>query len=175
MTSYQMKIAAGSIIAIIGLGVYCYTSEKNRKIKEIEEQNRMAQLEIDKIKEQQKFPPEYWLAKKAETDASIEKHRIDKESEERLTIDNRNRVDARAEATRTFEMNAPEEYWKHKKVEEEEKTRRHQMDLDDARLYRQAQLERDIAAKNADALVSGAKSLEKAITHASAAREYYTI
>ena len=175
MTSSEIKIVAGIGVACVGIIAYAYVKKQDLKTKEAENLVKAKQIEFDKMEQETKLPPEYWTAKKAESEASVEKYRIDKESSERLTIDSRDRKAAEDQAKREFEKDAPPEYWAHKKVEEEEKTRRHQMDLDDARLNRQAQTERAIAAKNAEALASGAKSLERAITNASRANTYYNL
>ena len=175
MNSSELKIAAGFTIACIGIVAYSYIKKQELKNKEAEKLAKAKELELDRIKQETKFPPEYWAAKKAETEASVEKHRIDKESSERLTIDARNRDYTEKKAKMDFEKDAPPEYWAHKKVEEEEKTRRHQMDLDDARLRRQARTEKEIATRNAEALVSGAKSLERVIRSTNRANPYYNI
>ena len=175
MTTSELKIAAGLTIACVGICAYSYLKKKDLETKKVEAELAAKQIELDKMETESKFPPEYWAAKKAETEASVEKHRIDQESSERLTIDSRNRADAEKAAKRDFEKDAPAEYWTHKKIEEEEKTRRHQMDLDDARLRRQARTEKEIAARNAEALASGAKSLERAITNATRSSSYYGI
>lgn len=70
------------------------------------------------------MPPEYWIARKAETEADVEKHRISEESNERLVIDLREREETEKARKREFELNAPDEYWQSLAVAEREKTAR---------------------------------------------------
>lgn len=166
MNTSQLKIAAGFTIACIGICIYSYLKKEDLKTKKAEFEARQKQIELDILEEQTKFPPEYWTAKQVETTASAKKYEIDVASKERLEIDARDRRDAEAAAKREFEKDAPEAYWAQKKVEEEERTRRHQMDLDDHRMRRQAEADRDIAKRNAEALESSAKAIERAIRRA---------
>ena len=166
MNTSQFKIAAGFAVACIGICAYSYLKKEDLKTKKAEFEAKQKQIELDILEEQTKFPPEYWAAKQAETEASVKKHEVDVASQERLEIDARTRRDAEAKAKREFEKDAPESYWAQKKVEEEERTRRHQMDLDDQRMRRQAEADRDIAKRNAEALESSAKTIERAIRRA---------
>lgn len=79
---------------------------------------------IKQIDAETQMPPEYWIAKKAETEAEIEKYRISEESRERLIIDQRERTDVEKARKREFEMNAPKEYWDSIAIAEREKTNR---------------------------------------------------
>jgi len=71
-----------------------------------------------------KMPPEYWIARKAETEADVEKHRISEASNERLVIDLREREETEKARKREFERNAPDEYWQSLAIAEKEKTAR---------------------------------------------------
>jgi len=79
---------------------------------------------IKKIDAEKEMPAEYWIAKKADTEAQVERYRIDVESRERLILDKRERDDAEKIRQREFELNAPQEYWDSKALEEREKTAR---------------------------------------------------
>ena len=48
--------------------------------------------EVQKTKALASMPPEYWLAKKAEEEASVEKRRLNLETVERLDLDLRDRL-----------------------------------------------------------------------------------
>ena len=90
---------------------------------------------IKQMDVESEMPSEYWLSKKAETDAEVERYRISEESRVQLLMDERNRrqqlaLDERQRADderaskREFELHAPEEYWAHKALVEKEKTAR---------------------------------------------------
>lgn len=126
------------------------------------------EAELEKVRLEASYPPEYWKAKEAEVkaDADIQKAKI--ASHEKLTLDNRTREDKRAQELRAFEKDAPAEYWTQREVEEKEKSRRHQMDLDHARSKERDRVDRDIARRNAQALETGTRSLERVITNMNA-------
>lgn len=161
MTSSEIKfysIIAGTVsTAIGGLLAYIYHDKNLTKIRIAEEQA--------------KLPPEYWESKKAEAAAEADKHAADKkaeteqqkaklESEERLKLDARER-DAVAHRERLeFEKNAPDSYWESKAKVEEEKTRRHSMDLENDRIQRQIKAERDLARRSAQLIESHKASIE---------------
>lgn len=88
------------------------------------DQKRKAATEIEKAQIIATYPPEYWNSKAEEAKAKSETEQACIASEERLKIDERNRIDAEREAKREFEKNAPAEYWEQKRIEESEKTRR---------------------------------------------------
>ena len=90
----------------------------------------MKQMDVES-----EMPSEYWISKKAESEAEVEKYRISEESRVQLLMDERNRrqqlaLDERQRADderaskREFELHAPEEYWAHKAMVEKEKTAR---------------------------------------------------
>ncbi len=97
------------LAGLLGLG-YIATYSDRADIKKTE-------LELD-------FPPEYWEAKKAETEASVRKHEITVASKERLELDARERITNKQIREEEFEKSAPPEYWETKRVEEQERTRR---------------------------------------------------
>lgn len=81
-------------------------------------------LEAKKAEIAAGYPPEYWEAEAAKAREKGETERAKIESDERLALDRRERETAEAEAKREFEKDAPDSYWEHKRVEEEERTRR---------------------------------------------------
>lgn len=138
------------IVAIAATALTYITTDKKRK-------------EVEKLAVESKLPTEYWEAKKEEAKASIEKARIETELKERLEVDARKRSDAARREKMAFEKNAPAEYWAHKKVVEEEETkRRHDRQVLESE---QNRLEADkyIARKNSEALASGARSVGYAL------------
>lgn len=120
--------------------------------------------EVEKLKAEASYPPEYWIAKQAEAKANCDIRKAEIESSTKLAIDKRDREDERAKNKMEFEKNAPSEYWNHKEIEEKERSRRHQMDLDNARSKERDRIDRDIARRNAQAVETGARSLERAVT-----------
>lgn len=71
------------------------------------------------------MPDSYWAAKAVEAEASVKKHELDIQSQERLVIDKRDRAAKKEAAQREFEKSAPPEYWAAmaKKAEIEERGR----------------------------------------------------
>lgn len=150
--SADEKVVIGTLAGSLGIFMGAIVTRRLDKVSKRKQDILRAQIEAT-------YPSEYWVSKAEAEKASVEKHRIEVESQERLTIDARNRQSAKETSIRDFEKNAPAEYWAHKKIEEEEKTRRHQMDLDDARRKEQLKLEREAAKRTADALDRHMRSL----------------
>lgn len=97
------------LFSLLGFGVaYAYGNE-----------TKLRRMEIEAS-----YPPEYWEAKKLESEADIRKHAIDVESHERLVLDKRNRATDAEKERLEFERNAPEEYWTAKAIKEQERTKR---------------------------------------------------
>lgn len=164
MTNSEVKLALGTIGIFAAAGAYIFTANKRNAAKEA---TAYRDAQVAKVKQAEidaQMPAEYWTAKQAEIEASVEKHRITTESQERLKLDEREREDATAAAKREFEQNAPDGYWAAKKAEEEEKTRRHQMDLDDKRRRDQVRADQALANRQAEALENSAKAIERAFT-----------
>ena len=149
-----------SLIALTGIGAICATMIFNRSMAAKQEEkkyenDRQTKIEIAQIKKS--YPPEYWTAQAAEAaaKAEIEKARI--ESRERLELDQRRRADVEIANKREFEKSAPAEYWKQKRIEEEEKTkrdadkRRYEAELEATKLHSKA-LE-ESAAKMAEQVI----------------------
>lgn len=161
--SSELKVAlifGGIVVAGVA---YVVTENKRNDYKKAIKLAEAKQAELDKAKKEAEFPPEYWAAKEAKTRADAEIRKAEIESKEHLEFDKRNREDAEKAAIREFEKDAPESYWEHKRYKESEKTKRVQINADEARARRLADAERDIARRNAQALEVGAKSLERAI------------
>ena len=157
-------IATTGVVALIGVLIYSDHAEKKRQIKIKQESKKLeAETKLKKAEIEGTYPPEYWIAKKAEAEADAQVRQARIESEERLKIDQRNREDADRKAQREFEKDAPESYWQHKRFKEEEETKRKQLEIDDQRRRRLEEQERDIAAKQARSLEEGTKALEKAL------------
>ena len=151
----------------IRLGIACATalgSAITAGVSYVKKNKNHDEAELEKVRLEASYPPEYWKAKEAEVkaDADIQKAKI--ASQEKLTLDKRDREDREITALRDFEKDAPSEYWAQKEIEEKEKSRRHQMDLDHARSKSRDMIDRDIARKNAQALETGARSLERVVT-----------
>lgn len=157
------------LAGIVGLSVsYVATNDKRQEVK--------------KIREQTKLPSEYWLAKAEEAKASIEKTRLDNEMKERLTLDQRTRDDAERAKRREFEQRAPKEYWEHKKIEAEERTKREKIEAEEktkreneelrTRAMREnerlrAEADRYIARQNSDAITNGARIISTSLRQTS--------
>ncbi len=142
---------------IIMAGVsYICTENKRNELKQAEVKRETKRLEAS-------LPAEYWAAKEAETKANLEKKKIQLENEKQLELDKRNRAEREAQKIREFEKDAPESYWQHKKIEEEEKTKREQMRIDDQKAKRMAEAEKDVAKRNAEAIEASAKTIERAV------------
>ena len=175
MFSSEIKLGL-AFAAAASLGIaYFATESKRTEMKKAQALLAAKEKELEMTQVESQYPPEYWEAKKVEQAEKTKRHQADLESEERLKLDQREREAAEREARREFERNAPAEYWAAKKVQEEEATRRYQMDLEDARFRHQAEVERDIAKRNAEALESGAKTLEKAIRRSTYSTGYTVI
>lgn len=100
------KWICGTVAVVAGICVFGYTlTDENRK------KLKMAQIEKD-------YPSEYWIAKAAEENASVEIARLEQESNERLEIDRRERLAIENDKIRAFEATAPEGYW-NAKIEKE--------------------------------------------------------
>ncbi len=149
-------------IVVAGVA-YVVTENKRNDYKKAIKLAEAKQAELDKAEKEAEFPPEYWAAKEAKTRADAEIRKAEIESKEHLEMDKRNREDVEKAAIREFEKDAPDSYWEHKRYKESEKTKRVQINADEARARRLADAERDIARRNAQALEVGAKSLERAI------------
>jgi len=161
MISSEIKALAG--VGTIVLGIFAiHAYEESQRQKHIMADKQKAREHELQLKEKEVgFPPEYWTAKAAEHEASVKKHEIDVQSQERLTIDQRNREDAERQAIREFEKDAPAEYWEQKRIKQEEETKRRQIQADEERARRLDERERDIARKNADAIAKAAKTAER--------------
>ena len=148
-----ISVLCGALIFSKKMTEDTYTKEKELKYQ--------TDLEIARIKKS--YPPEYWNAKAAEAaaKADVEKARI--ESKERLEIDQRKREEGERARQMAFEKDAPAEYWEQKRIEETEKTKRREMELEDARRKRIEEQERYIAQRHAEAFEKGAKSIERAV------------
>lgn len=72
--------------------------------------------------EKAKLPAEYWIAQKADVEASVERRKLELESQERMTLDSRERADAKRRELMEFEQNAPDAYWQSKIEAEKEET-----------------------------------------------------
>jgi hypothetical protein len=157
-------IGSTTIAAILGAYIVSNQLDKRRVMKEQQAQRELeAQTKLKQAEIEGTYPPEYWVAKKAEAEADAQVRQASIESEERLKIDQRNREDADRKAQREFEKDAPESYWAHKRFIEEEETKRRQLEIDDQRRRRLEEQERDIAAKQVRSLEEGTKALEKAL------------
>lgn len=148
-----------SKLLLAGIGILvcpCIVGYAIKSVKEVHENDANRQLDLEKTKIQATYPPEYWNAKAAESaaNAEIEKTRI--ERDERLVIDSRVRDSAEKEARRQFEMNAPEEYWAQKRIEEQERTKR---EADKLRY----QAEEEAARQHRKAVEESARIAEKTI------------
>jgi len=120
--------------------------------------------EVEKLKVEASYPPEYWIAKQEEAKANCDIRKAEIDSSAKLKIHERNLEDGKIKERMKFEKDAPPEYWAYKETEEKERSRRHQMDLDNARSKERDRIDRDIARRNAQAMETGAKSLERAVT-----------
>lgn len=137
---FKLMFALGA--TAIGAVAYSATANKRNDLK-------LAKIEAE-------YSPEYWEAKKAEAEASVAKHRLEVEAEERLKIDQRVRNDERAKAIREFEKDAPAEYWENKRIEQEEETRRFQMRQEAKNRYQ-------LTDRRARALENSSRSLERTL------------
>jgi len=155
-------IGGTTLIGIVSAFVISKQLDERRNVKTQQEQKRIeAETKIKKAEIEGTYPPEYWVAKKAEAEADAKVREARIESEERLKIDQRNRDEQERKAIREFEKDAPESYWQHKRLEEEEKTKRKQLEIDDRRRQRLEEQERDIAKKQVKSLEESTKTLEK--------------
>lgn len=167
--SHEELILSLGLAGIVGFSFsYIVTNDKRQEVK--------------KVKEQAKFPSEYWLAKAEEAKASIEKTRLDNEMKERLTLDQRTRDAAERAKRREFEQRAPKEYWEHKKIEAEERTKREKIAAEEKTKRENEELrmrtmrenerlrteaDRYIARQNSDAITSGARAISASLRQAS--------
>ena len=140
---YNIIFGLGGLAIVAAAIVYIFTDKDRKKVKKLEAEASL--------------PPEYWAAKVEEAKASVEKHRIDTESQERLTIDSRERTALENTNKREFEKNAPKEYWEHKKIEAEECTKR---TIEEERLKN----ERETARQNSQAIKDSARMIGRAIS-----------
>lgn len=126
-----------------------------RRRQELQKKLADNEFELKKAELEGAYPPEYWTAKAAAAaaDAGVRKAAI--ESEERLTMDARERRDAEQKAIREFEKAAPAEYWEQKRIEEEQRTKRvvdrnrHEAEIETAKLHNRAIEESAKAAERA--------------------------
>jgi hypothetical protein len=102
------------------------------------------------------MPDSYWEAEKAKVDASVKKHQVDVAAKERLTIDERERMDANRSAIREFELHAPAGYWESKRYEAELKARRDESE-------RRAKTEQEKARIQAAAIANATKNIGTAL------------
>lgn len=170
-----LTIATISAVSLIGAYIISEKIDKHREMLERQaDKQREADSAIKKAEIEGTYPPEYWIAQKAksEADADIRKARI--ESDERLEVDRRNREDEERKALREFEKDAPESYWQHKKFEEEEKTKRKQLEIEDNRRKRLEEQEREMAQKNAKVLEEGTRNLERVLRTANYASNIWS-
>lgn len=166
MISSEVKIGL-AFAAAMSLGIAYFAAESKRtEVKKAQALAAAKQKELERTQLETQYPPEYWEAKKVEQAEKTKRHQMDVESAERMKLDQRARDEEQQKARMEFEKNAPAEYWAAQKAAEEEKTRRHQMDLEDARYRRQTEAERDIAKKHAEALEQTAKAFERGMRHA---------
>ena len=161
----KMTLIVGGLIVsgVSAVLAYCATENKRNETRKLEAQTETKRLELYKAEQEAKLPPEYWSAKEAETNANLELEKAKIESAEHLEFDKRNREDARKASIREFEKDAPESYWEHKRFLETEITKREQLRIDDERAKRLMNSERDIARRNAEALETGARAIERAV------------
>jgi len=163
MISSEVKIVAGIGTVVFGMFIIHIYEEFQKQKRIMADKQRTREHELQLRETEVALPPEYWTAKAAEHEASVKKHEIDIQSQERLKIDQRNREDAERQAIREFEKDAPESYWQHKRFQEEELTKRKQLEIEDQRRRRLEEQERDITAKQVRSLEEGTKALEKAL------------
>lgn len=152
------------------LGIMCATalgSAIMAAVAYVKKNKNHDEAELEKVRLEASYPPEYWKAKEAEVKAEADIQKAKIQSQERLKLDERAREDKRMQAKREFEKDAPSEYWAQKEVEEREKSRRHQMDLDHARSKERDRVDRDIARRNAQAIETGTRSLERVVNNIS--------
>lgn len=155
-----------ALFGLAGIGAICGTAIFSKKMTEDahakeKELKYQTDLEIAQIKKS--YPPEYWNAKAAEASAKADVEKARLESKERLELDLREREDIEKAYKRAFEKDAPAEYWEQKRIEETEKTKRQEMEIEDARRKRIEEQERYIARRNAEAFEKSAKSIERAV------------
>lgn len=154
MNKYEALFGLGALAIVAAATTYFLTDKKRQEVKKTEAEATL--------------PPEYWQARVAEAKASIEKHRIDSESKERLTLDLRDREALEQANRREFEKSAPPEYWEHKKIAEEEATKRRieklHVDADRDRERDRLDAEKAIAKSKSDAIKDSAKMVSKAIS-----------
>lgn len=144
MTRLEAFVALGGLSIVSIAASYILTDGKRKEVK--------------KIEQQAKLPPEYWTAKVEEAKASVKKHQMDVESNERMTLDRRNREDAERTAKLEYEKNAPKEYWEHKRIMEEEKTKR---DTEHERIRSEERL----ARKQAETIRDSARYISSALSN----------
>lgn len=112
------------------------------------------ELELKKAELEASYPPEYWVAQQAKAEADAKTAQAKIESDERLKVDERERMDAEQARKRAFEKDAPAEYWEQKRIEEEEKTKR---DLNRQRY----ESEKAIAQQHSELIREGAKAADR--------------
>jgi hypothetical protein len=122
-----METNKSAIIMLAGIGILAASAvvEKAVKLKHDAEQAELdRQAELEKARIVLSYPAEYWQAQTAEAEAKAEVEKAKIESDERLTIDARERQTATYIRQEEFEKNAPAEYWQAKRAAEEEQTKR---------------------------------------------------
>ncbi|MBO7451089.1 MAG: hypothetical protein J6U54_12060 [Clostridiales bacterium] len=162
MTNEFKLILAISGIVTAGVA-YIFTENQRNITKQENAKRETKRLELYKVEKEAALPPEYWSAKEAATNAELETNKAKLDTEYRLEIDKRNRADEKEKAIREFEKDAPESYWNHKRLQEEEKTKREQLRIEDEKSKRMAKTEYDIAERNAKAIENGAKTIERVV------------
>jgi len=171
MTNSDIKNLVIGVVIIgsaVTIPIVISQIDKDRKAKleaEIQKDKLEADIQIAEIKKN--YPPEYWLAEKAKTEAKANETKLKLESEERLEIDNRERKDKEAIRRRAFEQNAPDSYWAQKKVEAEERTKQAKIEAEERtkrELNRQRfESEKAAAKAHSDAIKESARIAEKAL------------
>lgn len=158
MNDHETILGVSGIAGIVVTLIYGISTYHNTKIRIAEEQSKIRIAE-----EQSKLPKEYWIAQKAESEASVQKHAMDVEFKERMELDSRRRHDAQIKAQMEFEKNAPDGYWLAKVKAEEESTIRKELQLHHDQMKRQMKMDEEVAKQNAQALQNSARSMERAI------------
>ena len=145
--------------------------EKLNDRRELDNDIKKAEIEaeanIKKAEIEASYPPEYWQAKEAEAKANAEVKKAQIESDERLKLDARNREEEELKAIREFEKNAPDAYWEHKRVEEEEKTKR-ELNAEQEKTAREMnkqryETEQRLTSQNQELIRNGVSAAERAI------------
>jgi hypothetical protein len=149
MSKIDTRVIVGTVVvSVAGIGALLtgFIFDRTRTHAE-------AMAETERLKN---MPDSYWEAEKAKADASVKKHQVDVAAKERLTIDERERMDANRSAIREFELNAPAGYWESKRYEAELKARRDESE-------RRAKTEQEKARIQAAAIANATKNIGTAL------------